>query len=117
MNKLGGLRKLRALRMALHDDSCIIDASITVPKDVLEAIDALQNIGRKSRRAHPQQAPLWLFGDAAGRACWHKGYVAGLQELAPAGDEVRLDCSTAELVQLGRSPIWASNIRCPIIAT
>jgi hypothetical protein len=76
--------------------------SKAIPKDVLEAIDALQNIGRKSnRRAPPQQAPLWLFGDAAGRACWHKGYVAGLQELAPDDDKIRLDFSAAELMQLG----------------
>jgi hypothetical protein len=75
--------------------------SKAIPKDVLEAIAALQNIGRKSRRAPNHQAPLWLFGDAAGRACWHKGYVAGLKELAPEEDKIRLDFSTAELMQLG----------------
>jgi hypothetical protein len=74
--------------------------SKAVPKDVLEAIDALQYIGRR-RRAHSHQAPLWLFGDAAGRACWHKGYVTGLQENEPDEDKVRLDFSAAELMQLG----------------
>jgi hypothetical protein len=49
---------------------------------------------------HRHQARLWMFGDALGAACWRRGYDDCRRRLAPAEDQIRVDLSISELLQL-----------------
>jgi hypothetical protein len=53
------------------------------------------------RKRHRRfQVHLWIFGDAAGAACWRRGYEACRRQTAPAEDKVRIDLSIGELQHL-----------------
>ncbi len=77
-----------------------------IPEDVVKAIEAVKTVAGTKPGADPYQARLWVFGDAVGRACWRKGYVAGLRELTPEQGKIRLDFSINELLQLS----WLAHL-------
>jgi hypothetical protein len=79
-----------------------------VPDDVIKAIDAASTITSSNfgRTKDPYQARLWIFGDAAGQACWRKGYAAAAKELAPKEGQIRCDMSLNELSRLS----WLAHL-------
>ena len=80
------------------------EAGLAPPDDVTKAVEVIKSFargasGEKSiRRYH---ARLWIFGDAAGAACWRKGYDACKRRMTPvADDKIRLALSVGELMHL-----------------
>jgi hypothetical protein len=45
-------------------------------------------------------ARLWTFGDAAGSACWRKGFESCRQQMSPHPERIRLDLRRDDLVHL-----------------
>lgn len=83
----------------------------TIPERVAKAAEAVRTISekrlKKSRGAtDPYHAQLWIFGDAAGEACWLKGHAAGVRRRDPAEGKFRVDLSLNELLQLS----WLSHL-------
>src|ERR1700761_1405414 len=75
---------------------------------------AVEDIRKASKRrwksgkgkTNPYHAQLWVFGDAAGEACWVKGHAAGVRRKAPAEGKHRVDLSLTELLQLS----WLAHL-------
>jgi hypothetical protein len=83
----------------------------TVPDRVAMATEGIKAVARKrwkkSKEAtDPYHARLWIFGDAAGEACWIKGHAAGVRKKAPAEGRFRVDLSLNELLQLS----WLAHL-------
>ncbi len=79
----------------------------TIPERVAKAVEGIKSVSKKRRKTNkgstdPYHAQLWIFGDAAGEACWIKGHAAGVRRKAPAEGKLRVDLSLNELLQLGR---------------
>src|SRR3984885_15604015 len=64
------------------------------PEQVAKAVAGIKAVSqkrwKKSKGAtDPYHAQLWIFGDAAGEACWIKGHAAGVRRKAPAEGKFR----------------------------
>jgi hypothetical protein len=80
--------------------------NLSVPEDITKAIEGVRTIADTKSTVGSHQARLWLLGDAIGRACWQKGYIAAVGELSPEEGKVRLDFSMNELSQLS----WLAHL-------
>jgi len=83
----------------------------TLPERVAKAAEGINAVSqkrwKKSKGAtDPYHAQLWIFGDAAGEACWIKGHAAGVRRKAPAEGKFRVDLSLNELLQLS----WLAHL-------
>jgi hypothetical protein len=73
------------------------------PEGVTKAIEAITGFvhgpsaEKDILRYH---ARLWTFGDAAGSACWRKGFESCRQEMSPHPDRVRIDLRSRDLLHL-----------------
>jgi hypothetical protein len=71
-------------------------AGQAVPERVAKAADGVKAASEKPWKTNegstdPYHAQLWIFGDAAGEACWLKGHAAGVRRKAPAEGKIRVD--------------------------
>lgn len=74
-----------------------------VPDPMTKAIAAIKSFARGAsfeKSIYRYQARLWIFGDAAGAACWRKGYDACKQQMTARDDRIRVDLSLDELLHL-----------------
>jgi hypothetical protein len=82
-----------------------------VPERVSKAAEELKAVSEKRWQksegsTDPYHAQLWIFGNAAGEACWLKGHAAGVRRKAPAEGRIRVDLSLNELLQLS----WLAHL-------
>ena len=78
-------------------------AGETVPDQVMNAVAAIKSFARGAsfeRSVYRYQARLWIFGDAAGAACWRKGYDTCRQQMTARDDRIRVDFSLDELLDI-----------------
>jgi hypothetical protein len=83
----------------------------TFPEQVAKAVEGIKAVSqkrwKKSKGAtDPYHVQLWIFGNAAGEACWIKGHAAGVRRKAPAEGKFRVDLSLNELLQLS----WLAHL-------
>jgi hypothetical protein len=83
----------------------------TIPERVAKAVEGIKAVSKrpwKKRKGATDtyHAQLWIFGDAAGEACWIKGHAAGVRRKAPAEGKFRVDLSLNELLQLS----WLAHL-------
>jgi hypothetical protein len=79
------------------------------PDHLTKAIEAVKSLARAAaceKSIERTHAPLWIFGDAVGAACWRKGYDTCKQEMTPAPDKVRVELSMDELLHLS----WRAHL-------
>src|SRR5258708_38089117 len=70
------------------------------PDHVGKAVEAGTSFARSmscEKSIHRYRARLWTFGDAAGGACWRKGYETCQQKMAPPAGRNRLAGSLARV--------------------
>jgi hypothetical protein len=80
-----------------------------IPAGVSKALEKLRgSVGHVShhRQLDLRHAQLWIFGDAIGSACWHKGYRSGKLSMAPREGKILVELSKIELLQL----TWLSHL-------
>jgi hypothetical protein len=83
----------------------------TFPERVAKALEGINAVSKKRWKkskdaTNPYHVQLWIFGDAAGEACWIKGHAAGVRRKAPAQGKFRIDLSLNELLQLS----WLAHL-------
>jgi hypothetical protein len=74
-----------------------------VPDQATKAVAAIKSFARGAsyeKSIYRYQARLWVFGDAAGAACWRGGYDACKQQMTVRDDRIRIDLSPDELLHL-----------------
>jgi hypothetical protein len=86
-------------------------AGRAVPERVAKAAAGVKAVSERRQKksegsADPCHVQLWIFGDAAGEACWLKGHAAGVRRKAPAEGKIRVDLSLNELLQLS----WLAHL-------
>jgi hypothetical protein len=78
------------------------DPAPEVQKALADLCDRLDRrpLGRL-KGTDPIHADLWVLGAALAEECWLKGHGAGVRRKAPEAGKIRIDFSTAELLQVG----------------